>query len=247
MNDNILKKYSAPVTSVEQGPSCYCYIVNKNYNMSVDYTDGKISSIKVQTHESAFFNIYANPDRFKQFCYRISDSNDLSKKGFSLIRVSDDPTDSIDIEKYCTFTQRISRLLKREHSQVISMNKASLFEPKNESWLQEHNLYNQLVDTQALLDSLSELCLGHQITQKQLINLMETGELFRSEEERLDYIQRVSELQKNMSELNKRIDDSVKLENSLKEQFEKSIQEEKALVSERNSLYNKFITDMEME
>ena len=259
MNNNILKKYSAPVTSIDSSSaggwfssshgSCdYSHttiIKNENYKMEVYYSDGKIVYIDFRSTEM-YFTAFDGADK-KQFCYIVPSDSNLEKMGIDLFVVSDYVTEPMDIEKFCSLRQRISRFFHGIISEAVRINKDSLSDSSTIIWLKEHDLYEKFIDSQALLDSLSELLLGNQVTEKQLVNLMETGELFRSEEERLDYVQRVSELQKNLSEVDKRSEDSIKLENSLKEQLERSIQEKTALVSKKNSLYNEFIKDREME
>lgn len=124
---------------------------------------------------------------------------------------------------------------------AVLINTDFLSDSPNKIWLQEHDLYDQFVDAQNLLDSLSELCLGNQITEKQLVNLMETGELFRSQEEKNAYAQEVAELQKKVAELDTKIDESITLENSLKSELENTQKQTKSMQSQKKSLYNSFI------
>ena len=263
MNDNILKKYSAPVESIDLSPSSdrkliinknaiktlnisYTAIIkNENYDLEVNYSNGKIVYIAGSTQEISFSSF--NDPNFKEFYYTVPSNSNLTKKGVLEICVADYIIEPMDIKKFCSFRQRTSRFFKRDFSNAVNLNKSSLSDPETILWLEEHDLYEKFIDSQALLDSLSELLLGNQVTEKQLVNLMETGELFRSEEEKLAYFQRVRKLQREVSEFEKKLEASADLEKFLQSQLEKARQEKKATEIKKNSLYNNFIKDREME
>lgn len=256
MNDNILKKYSAPIKSIESSSDTHeiignnyrskithtSIIENENYTIKAKYTDGSISSMDVTTPQ---ITLYLDDKGDNRFYYIPSDSN-LEKKGIGLFAVSSKDNDSMDIEKFCSIPQQALRFFRNIRTTAVTINTDFLSDSPNKTWLQKHDLYNEFVDAQNLLDSLSELCLGNQITEKQLVNLMETGELFRSEKEKIAYAQKVAELQKNADEFDRRINTSVDLEDLLKVRIEGERLHREAIQLEKNSLYDNFIRDEEI-
>lgn len=257
MNNNILKQYSAPIQSIESSSdvgristttgsydiSHTTKIENEKYRMVVNYSDGKVAVIKITTPE-AYFSLYDGVDE-KQFCYRVSSGSELDKKGIGLFVVSDYNTEPMDINKFCSLKQRFSRFVRNIRTTSVKLNRDSLFDDSTIIWLEKHGLYEDFLNVQALLDSLSELLLGNQVTEKQLVNLMETGELFRSEKERQAYADKVVELQKEVNLLDKKLEASSELENSLKYQLDTAREEKKSIESDKKSLYANFINDRE--
>lgn len=257
MSYNILKKYSAPVKSIESSSDThkiignnYSYnithtsmIENENYKMKVGYTDGCISYMNVTAPE---VTLHLNDRGDNKFLYHVQSDSDFEKKGIGIFDVSNKNNISMNIEKFCSRQQQTLRFFKGIRTTAVIINNDFLFDSPNKTWLQEHGLYDEFVDAQNLLDTLSELCIGNQITEKQLVSLMETGELFRSEEEKLAYAQKVTELQKSVDEFDKKINESVALEDKLKLRIEYIERQRESVQLEKKSLYDNFIGDEEI-
>lgn len=257
MNYDILKKYSAPVKSIESSSDAheiignnYTYnithtsmIENENYKMKVGYTDGCISYMDVTAPE---VTLHLNDRGVNRFLYHVPSDSDFEKKGIGIFNVSSKNNMSMNIEKFCSRQQQALRFFKGIRTTAVIINNDFLFDSPNKTWLQEHGLYDNFVDAQNLLDTLSELCIGNQITENQLVSLMETGELFRSQEERIAYTQKLAELQKKADDFDKKINESISLENELNSTIACIKKQRESVQLDKKALYDDFIRDEEI-
>lgn len=114
MNNNILKKYSAPIKNIESSSDSrkilgdtYRYdithiskIENENYKIEAGYADGSIAYMNIESAQitmSIDENINNN-----RFLYHVLFDSDLNKKGIGLFVVSSNNNKSMDIEKFCS-------------------------------------------------------------------------------------------------------------------------------------------------
>ena len=204
MKQSILNKFTAPITENPQEiiseNSKEVRIQNGKFQLSVHYMGNTITGIDVTITESReesdkiSFSIDKNS---RSMVYYTSKISDLYEKGLGYILVKEHIEKEDRIEDYLGALQIFLRKRKGTTLNGLDISFESLNDPNSENtkWLIEHEIYDVLIKAEELMNCLSELLIGNNVTTKELKKLMEEGSLYKCEEDREEHVIETEKLQ----------------------------------------------------